>query len=77
TSRNKELIEVKIEDNGIGIRKDDLPRIFEPFFSTKGAGKGTGLGLPISQGIIEKHKGSINIESIFGKGTIVTIRLPT
>ncbi|MFX1450783.1 MAG: PAS domain S-box protein [Promethearchaeota archaeon] len=68
--------EIKVFDNGIGIRESDLPRIFEPFFSTKQIGKGTGLGLSICRGIIEKHKGKININSIFGKGTEVVIKLP-
>ena len=62
-------------DNGIGIKKEDLPRIFEPFFTTKDVGKGTGLGLAITRGIIEKHKGYINVKSRLGEGTEVKITL--
>ncbi len=67
---------IKFIDNGIGIKKSDLSRIFEPFFSTKDVGRGTGLGLPISKGIIEKHGGKIDIQSIYKEGTEVTITLP-
>ncbi len=70
-------VEIKVIDNGKGIRESDLPRVFEPFFSTKQIGKGTGLGLSICRGIIEKHKGKINLNSTFGKGTEVIIKLPT
>ncbi|NVM01799.1 MAG: PAS domain S-box protein [Candidatus Helarchaeota archaeon] len=69
-------IEIKVIDNGIGIKESDLPRVFEPFFSTKQIGKGTGLGLSICRGIIEKHGGKININSTFGKRTEVIVTLP-
>jgi signal transduction histidine kinase len=68
--------QVKVVDNGKGIRKDDINRVFEPFFTTKGAGKGTGLGLSVSLGIIQKHDGTVEIESTEGKGTTVTVLLP-
>ncbi|MBL7996761.1 HAMP domain-containing protein [bacterium] len=71
----KEYIEIKISDTGSGISKADLPKIFEPFFSTKGQ-KGTGLGLAVIWGIIDNHDGSINVESEEGKGTTFVIRLP-
>ena len=71
----KEYIEIKISDTGSGISKDDLPKIFEPFFSTKGQ-KGTGLGLAVIWGIIDNHNGTINVESEEGKGTTFIIRLP-
>lgn len=71
----KDYIEIKISDTGSGISKDDLPKIFEPFFSTKGQ-KGTGLGLAVIWGIIDNHNGTINVESEEGKGTTFTIRLP-
>ena len=51
-------------------------RIFEPFFSTRPPGKGTGLGLSIVQGIVQAHGGTIAVESIVGRGTTFTIRLP-
>ena len=71
----KEYIEIKVVDTGFGISNEDLPKIFEPFFSTKGQ-KGTGLGLAVIWGIIDNHNGTINVESEVGKGTTFTIRLP-
>ena len=71
----RDYVEIKIADNGTGISKEDLPRIFEPFFSTKGQ-KGTGLGLAVIWGIIDNHDGTINVESEPGKGTKFTILLP-
>lgn len=71
----RDYVEIKISDNGSGISKDDLPRIFEPFYSTKGQ-KGTGLGLAVIWGIIDNHDGTINVESEVGKGTAFTIQLP-
>jgi two-component system NtrC family sensor kinase len=71
----KEYIEIRISDTGCGISKDDLPKIFEPFFSTKGQ-KGTGLGLAVIWGIVDNHNGTINVESEEEKGTTFIIRLP-
>lgn len=71
----KEYLEIKITDTGGGIDKEDLPRIFEPFYSTKGQ-KGTGLGLAVIWGIIDNHNGTINVESEIGKGTTFIIHLP-
>ncbi len=68
---------LRIIDNGRGIKEEDLPRIFEPFYTTKAVGKGTGLGLSISRGIIEKHGGSLVIKSTYGEGTEAIITLPT
>ncbi len=67
---------ITVEDTGVGIPKDELERIFDPFFSTKEVGAGTGLGLSIVYGIIEKHRGAISVESREGEGTRFTIRLP-
>jgi signal transduction histidine kinase len=68
--------EIVIVDSGEGIDKRDLNRVFDPFFTTKPIGQGTGLGLPISYGIIKDHEGIINIESAPGCGTTVRICLP-
>ena len=70
------LAEIKVTDTGCGIARENLPRIFDPFFSTKKEGKGLGLGLSVVYGIIERHKGSIEVESELDKGTVFTIKLP-
>ena len=67
---------ITVRDNGAGMSQRVLERIFDPFFSTKEVGQGTGLGLYIVYGIIKKHKGSIRAESAPGKGTTFFIRLP-
>ncbi len=67
---------ITVEDTGAGIPKEELERIFDPFFSTKEVGAGTGLGLSIVYGIIEKHRGTITVESTEGEGTRFTIHLP-
>ncbi len=69
-------ISVSISDTGCGIAPENLSRIFDPFFTTKEVGKGTGLGLYISHGIIEKHGGDIVVRSEPGKGSIFTVYLP-
>lgn len=67
---------IEIEDTGSGIPKEVLPRIFDPFYTTKPVGKGTGLGLSLSYGIVQKHHGNINVETEVGKGTIFRVTLP-
>jgi two-component system NtrC family sensor kinase len=67
---------ITIEDTGVGIPKGELDRVFDPFYTTKEVGAGTGLGLSIVYGIIEKHHGSIAVESKEGEGTRFIIRLP-
>jgi len=69
-------IQIEISDTGCGIPQENLARIFEPFFSTKPVGQGTGLGLPICYGIVKSHKGEIKIKSETGKGTTFIITLP-
>lgn len=71
----QEYVEILVADTGSGISNDDLPKIFDPFFSTKGQ-KGNGLGLAVIWGIIDNHNGTINVESELGKGTTFKIRLP-
>jgi two-component system NtrC family sensor kinase len=70
-------VTLKISDTGCGIKPEDIRKIFLPLFTTKGEGKGTGLGLSISQDIIKSHNGTLEVESVLGKGTTFTIRLPT
>ena len=67
---------LSISDTGHGISADLLPRIFEPYFTTKGKEKGTGLGLSVAHGIIREHKGDIRVQSVVGKGTTFDIYLP-
>jgi PAS domain S-box-containing protein len=77
TQPSSELIEIRIADTGIGIEPDVLDQIFEPFYTTKERGKGTGLGLLVSQRIIHDHGGKISATSEFGVGTQISILLPT
>lgn len=67
---------IRISDTGSGIPKDVLPRIFDPFFTTKPIGSGTGLGLSLSYGIIQKHQGAIEVDTEVGRGTSFRITLP-
>ena len=76
TSSNENHILITIEDTGCGIKKEDLNKIFDPFYTSKPPGKGTGLGLSISYGIIQQHGGDIECESEPGKGTVFNILLP-
>ena len=67
---------VEFEDDGSGIRPEDLPQIFDPFFTTKPVGQGTGLGLSISYGIVRDHGGQIDVETEVGRGSVFRVRLP-
>lgn len=76
TEESESDVSVRIKDNGVGIPEDVKSRIWEPFFTTKAVGVGTGLGMSISYSIIEKHHGKIEMESEVGKGTEFIISLP-
>lgn len=69
-------IRIEVEDTGTGISAEDLPKIMEPFFTTKEEGKGTGLGLPICRRIMKEHHGDLLIESDFGKGAKIILIFP-
>ena len=78
TSNNEEFerIRIDVHDTGCGIKESDRNRVFEPFFTTKEVGKGTGLGLSISYKIVENHMGSIEFDTVTGKGTTFRVYLP-
>jgi PAS domain S-box-containing protein len=69
-------VEVRVSDTGAGIAPQDLPRVFEPFFSTKGKDKGSGLGLSMVYGFVKQSRGHVSIESQPGQGTVVKMYLP-
>jgi signal transduction histidine kinase len=73
--RNRAVV-IAVQDTGIGIPKEDLPRIFDAFFTTKGKVSGVGLGLSVSYGIVTQHRGSIEVDSKVGQGSTFTIVLP-
>ena len=75
-SEDRTRIVITVRDDGSGISPEILPKIFEPFVTTKEHGHGTGLGLAVSRSIIERHSGRISLQSELGKGTTVTITLP-
>ncbi|MFH0809942.1 MAG: ATP-binding protein [Pseudomonadota bacterium] len=75
TRRRQDHIIIDVEDSGPGIAPENLPRVFDPFFSTKGLGKGTGLGLSRCHGIIKQHGGDIEVESAAGR-TLFRVNLP-
>ena len=70
-------VSLVVRDDGGGIPPEILPRIFEPFLTTKETGRGVGLGLAICQSIIERHHGNIDVQSAVGQGTTFTLTLPS
>ncbi len=76
TADGKDGAEIFIKDTGSGIEPEILDKLFDPFFTTKEVGKGTGLGLAVSAGIIERHEGNVRVTSTLGEGTCFTIWLP-
>jgi two-component system, NtrC family, sensor kinase len=69
-------VEVEIKDTGAGIPRENLNRIFDPFFTTKASGRGTGLGLSVSYGIVKEHAGKLDVRSTPGKGTSFRLEFP-
>jgi signal transduction histidine kinase len=76
SDKNKRNIIIEVADAGYGISKEHLPRIFDPFFSTKDVDRGTGLGLYVTYGIIKKHNGNLSVTSEPGVGTTFVVSLP-
>lgn len=77
TAMNESMVVVDISDTGTGISEENIKRIFDPFFTTKDIGKGTGLGLAVTYGIIQEHGGRIFVDSDSVKGTHFRVKLPT
>ncbi len=76
TRVDAEMVEARVTDTGSGIEADKLEEIFSPFFTTKPAGEGTGLGLAVSSGIVDRHAGTISAESTLGQGSTFIVRIP-
>jgi two-component system, NtrC family, sensor kinase len=76
TGAHNGSVEIEIADTGAGIAREDINRIFDPFFTTKSNGRGTGLGLSVSYGIIKEHAGKIDVRSTPGKGTAFHVEFP-
>ena len=69
-------VELRVEDTGEGIAAENMAKIFNPFFTTKPEGKGVGLGLAVSYGIVQGHEGELEVASHAGEGTAFTVTLP-
>jgi PAS domain S-box-containing protein len=77
TETENSTVRVEVSDNGVGIAPDHLSRIFDPFFTTKSTGRGTGLGLAVTYGIIREHSGTVQVSSRLGGGTTFRLEFPT
>jgi signal transduction histidine kinase len=76
SAANNGSVEIEVADTGMGIQRENLARVFDPFFTTKATGRGTGLGLSVSYGIIKEHAGKIEVRSTPGKGTSFRLEFP-
>lgn len=77
SQKDKNTVCISFKDTGAGISDEMLSKIFDPFFTTKEVGRGTGLGLSITYGIVQRHRGTIQVKSKIGRGTAFYISLPT
>lgn len=77
TINEDDLLVIEVIDTGVGIAPENVAKIYDPFYTTKGVGSGTGLGLAVSYGIIQEHSGHISVDSLPGQGTTFRITLPT
>ena len=73
TKKNETKVEIKVKDNGSGIPKNIVDKIFQPFFTTKPTGQGTGLGLSLAYDIVKAHDGEIKVETGEGRGSTFTV----
>jgi signal transduction histidine kinase len=76
TGAHNGSVEIEVVDTGAGIPREHIHRIFDPFFTTKASGRGTGLGLSVSYGIIKEHAGKVDVRSAPGKGTSFHVEFP-
>ncbi|HXW14761.1 MAG TPA: ATP-binding protein [Terriglobia bacterium] len=76
TEAENSTVHVEVSDNGVGIPAEHLNKIFDPFFTTKATSRGTGLGLAVTYGIIQEHSGSIQVDSVVGRGTTFRLEFP-
>jgi two-component system, NtrC family, sensor kinase len=76
THAEEDAVVAEVKDTGVGIKREDIKRIYDPFFTTKGIGRGTGLGLSVSYGILQEHGGAIFVDSAPGQGTTFQVTLP-
>lgn len=76
TGFDDNVVWIEVEDTGKGIKPEHMGRIFEPFFTTKPVGQGTGLGLSLAYGIVQRHRGQLEVRSELGRGTVFRLTLP-
>jgi len=76
TAQDNARVRVEVTDTGVGIPRENLHKIYDPFFTTKTTGRGTGLGLAVSYGIVQEHAGSIRVSSRPGQGTSFLLEFP-
>jgi len=75
-NKESDFVQIQISDTGIGMSRDVIDKIFDPFYSTKNETKGVGLGLAVVYGIVQRHNGHIHVDSVVGKGTTFNIDIP-